>query len=457
MRLPALLPALFAAALVPAQEPSAPPPRADLVAALAHLVDLPDPAARMTEAQRLAARRDASLDEWLLAAAALPPRLSADDPLRQPGVHQQTTELFVANAMRPAEIVVRVPKPAHGAPPAGPMPLLLVGHGTGGSGDTAWQTWAALADRLGLLLGCPTEPYEPYRTAGWAYQPDARQEVLQALRWLRRHYDVDENRVVLTGYSRGGHMTWDIATRYPDLFSGLIPACGAPRLGNAPHENNMRYLENVAALPIRDLQGLGDDAMMLANLRRAFDVLKLCGARDAVMVPFPDLGHDFRLDGVDWDAFFQHAVRTRPQRIVRLPALDEAPIPPEGRRAAWIEVLTVDPKVHPKWPMQVSQSRWAQLDEQGKRDHVDSYLRDNTPRLEVQQDGPGRFVARGRGVRSFRLLLLPDMLTADGKVTVQWNNRTRTEKPTPSPRVLLAEFAERFDRSFLPVAEVIVK
>ena len=48
-------------------------------------------------------------------------------------------------------------------------------------------------------------------------------------------------------------------------------------------------------------------------------------------------------------------------------------------------------------------------------------------------------------------------LDEDGALEVTVNGKTRKRKPKPNKQVLLREFAERFDRTFLPVAETIVR
>ena len=39
-------------------------------------------------------------------------------------------------------------------------------------------------------------------------------------------YNVDENRVSLTGMSMGGFGTWEMAMTFPDMFSAIAPVCG---------------------------------------------------------------------------------------------------------------------------------------------------------------------------------------------------------------------------------------
>jgi hypothetical protein len=55
-----------------------------------------------------------------------------------------------------------------------------------------------------------------------------------------------------------------------------------------------------------------------------------------------------------------------------------------------------------------------------------------------------------------RLLLPAESLGPGRSVNVVWNARPVTKPAVPSTRVLLREFVERFDRTFLPVVEVTV-
>ena len=59
-------------------------------------------------------------------------------------------------------------------------------------------------------------------------------------------------------------------------------------------------------------------------------------------------------------------------------------------------------------------------------------------------------------MKKFRLLLTADMCGPDGAVEVQWAGKVHKRKAAPSSTVLLREFVERLDRTFLPVAEVTV-
>ena len=50
-------------------------------------------------------------------------------------------------------------------------------------------------------------------------------DVLGAIAAVRRDYNIDPDRIYLTGLSMGGGGTWSIGLRYPDLFAALVPVC----------------------------------------------------------------------------------------------------------------------------------------------------------------------------------------------------------------------------------------
>jgi len=93
------------------------------------------------------------------------------------------------------------------------------------------------------------------------------------------------------------------------------------------------------------------------------------------------------------------------------------------------------------------------MDEDAKRRFLADEAEKHTARLEVERTEPGVYVAKSRGVRKFRLLLDRDAFDPRTPVRVTWNGRARTHRLTRSARVLCEEFVERFDRTFLPVAE----
>ncbi len=406
---------------------------------LERAVDLPSPAERRAAALALAKRKDTSLDEWLEIAS----KFGRFEPARA-GVRREQVDVWLdKKTTESTELFVYVPPTYR---PDQPAPLLLVGHGTGSSGTHQTGLWKDVADKIGMLVLAPSESGA---NEGYEFSARERTVSLQAIRWVRRHYNVDENRVYATGISRGGHLAWDLALRFPDRFAAIAPMVGGPRLNIAQGQNNLRYLENVAHMPIRDLQGLGDDPRMIFNLKLAFEKLENLKAADAVFVEFPELGHSVDLQAVDWSAFWGQVSRApAPTRVVRLAANKNE------RRAFWVEIDKFDKTVREEFRLKIRQEQWNKLDDAGRRRWMQDQADERTARLAVTMSKPGRFDTDSRGVSRFSLLLTRDMLGDSNKVEVRFKGKRRRKTATPTKRVLLCEFVERFDRTFLPVARV---
>lgn len=429
----------FAALLlsVAAQDPG---PRSDLAASLTSLVDRPTAAERAVAARELAADDSITVDEWRAACRSFAPRGGGEL-----GTRVEEVELDVLGERERTPIAFHVPP---GYRVGTPAPLLLVLHWTGGTGPQAIGAWRELADELGLVLCAPSETGA---NDGYAYSPRERAVALAALRWARREVDVDEDRIFVTGVSRGGHLTWDLVLRYPDLWAGAAPMIGGPSFDPRGGRANIRYLENALPITIHDLQGALDQEGLVWNVRFAFERLEELGATRATYHEFPDLGHSYDMGAVDWRAFFTDVRRDpRPERVVRRFAREG-----EGR-AAWVEVLAGKKDVEEVFAPTIRSSKFEKMDEDATRRWIVAEAEERTARLEARFVEPGRFEVTSEGVERFRLLLEPEVFEPGERVVVKIRGRRERSEPQASAEVLLREFAERFDRRFLPVAEVVI-
>jgi dienelactone hydrolase len=408
---------------------------------LAKIVAVASPVERRVAADALAKRSEWKLDQLRAAM-----RVFGTFRAETPGRSRVDIPLWTGKALEKTPLHLYVPK---GYDPKKPAPLLVIGHWTGGTGDRASPGWIGFAEQTGALLLAPSEAGA---NGGWAFSIRERESALAAIRYMRLRFNVDESRIWCTGVSRGGHMAWDLALRYPDLFAAIAPMIGGPRIKRVQGQNNIRYVENLVDLPIRDLQGSKDDKYLVANLRLAFKRLKELKARDAKLIEFPKLGHAYDINAVDWVKFFGNARRNpRPERVLRMMATQRE------TRSFWIEVLEKDKsrvKVVPQIPASAAFNR---MDDKGQREYVARAVERRTARLEAKILGKGKFMAKAKYVRKFRILLEPDMFDPKKRVLVRYKARDRRFKVTLSKQVLCREFADRFDRTFLPVAEVVVR
>lgn len=129
-------------------------------------------------------------------------------------------------------------------------------------------------------------PQKPREDEEWEEHEDL---VLAALDSVEREFRVDPDRVALTGISQGGHGTWLIGARHPDIWACLAPVCGYGRA--------QTVARRVARLPVWAFHGLRDDIVdpqdtqkIVAGIRAERERLGLDPAA-ARMTLYPEANH----------------------------------------------------------------------------------------------------------------------------------------------------------------------
>lgn len=139
-----------------------------------------------------------------------------------------------------------------GYSPDKPWPMLLAAHGQHGDGRSFAHTALRLLGRDAdkYIVVAPTMP-GAREFSGKSYQEQA---YLQPLAWVRRHMNVDADRVYIAGYSQGGHCTWHLAALFPRRFAAAVAMAGTPWFEGSPHTNRL-YLGNLSNLPLWSIWG----------------------------------------------------------------------------------------------------------------------------------------------------------------------------------------------------------
>lgn len=188
---------------------------------------------------------------------------------------------------------------------SGPIPVILHFHGYGGTSAAAIKNRALVegANRRGYLFvalnGSP--PPGSSQRNNWSVRDGRepwRDEAAFAravLDDLAKRHPIDRRRVLMTGFSRGASMVWDIACHDPDGFAAFAPISGAfwrplPESCSGPvkllHVHG--WTDNVVPIEGRRIPGRtirqGDAFASMAILRAA------AGLDD-------DLPQSFALDG----------------------------------------------------------------------------------------------------------------------------------------------------------------
>lgn len=166
---------------------------------------------------------------WLLTTALLGTLFQA--PL-EPGLHNTTVDVEGVGTITYGIWIPRDYDPAE------PRPLVLALH-PGGSRGAYYGTQflrgvvgPALAD-WGAIVVAPDAP-----ARSWANATSER-GVMALLDDVIDRYAIDTERVLVTGFSMGGHGTWYMAARHADLFTAAIPMAARSAIDDAEQVGDM--------------------------------------------------------------------------------------------------------------------------------------------------------------------------------------------------------------------------
>ncbi len=142
--------------------------------------------------------------------------------------------------------------------------------------------------------------------AGQAYKYQVY--AFAALAQTMKDYHTDPARVYLTGLSMGGHGTWYVAYRHPELFAAIAPLCGwvgewdrfRGSVPVVPAESGAALpalARRLGKLPIWILHGEVDGAVPVVSSREPAAALKAAGA-NVQYTEFLGMNHNI------WDAVY---------------------------------------------------------------------------------------------------------------------------------------------------------
>lgn len=169
--------------------------------------------------------------------------------------------------------------------PAKPAPLIIAMHGYGTTADDIASPWRDVARDAGAILAAPRAT-RAVVSGGmqWGSIDEADYVVNKALEYVQREHKIDTSRIVLTGFSQGGYMTFNLVARHPDRFAGAIPIAGSYRPDRA----------ELSALSPEDAPRfylmVGSEDRTLEQNRTAAEKLKALSIK-VQLVEFPGVGH----------------------------------------------------------------------------------------------------------------------------------------------------------------------
>ncbi|HYV06491.1 MAG TPA: prolyl oligopeptidase family serine peptidase, partial [Blastocatellia bacterium] len=182
------------------------------------------------------------------------------------------------NTLQPYQIFV-----PSGYDKAKPVPLVIALHGMGGDENSYLSYYGqgafkVEAEKRGYIVACPKG-----RKPASMYIGDAERDVMDVLVEVRRAYNIDPDRIYLTGHSMGGFGTWSIAMNHPDVFAALAPISG----GSTPAN-----MSKIAHIPQIVVHGDKDPTVPVERSRVMVEAGKKLGAEiKYIEVPGGDHGN----------------------------------------------------------------------------------------------------------------------------------------------------------------------
>jgi predicted esterase len=277
------------------------------------------------------------------------------------------------------------------------------------------------------------------------------EHMVALLDWVKRNYNVDENRVYMTGISDGATGCYFYAMKLTTPFSAFLPLNGNMRVLATPstRPNGQLYAGNMVNKPLLIVNGGRDPLYPVAAVTPHVEMIKAAGA-SVDFRPQPDAGHDTSW----WPAereHFEQFVATHPRQ-------------PHPEAVSWESERTD----------RYNRAHWLVIDQLGRRDGVAGlddvnrftgggaeqrmYARTwPSGRVDARRTG-NTFEVRSRGVAAFTLLLGPDAIDPSRPIVVRVNGQVAFDGViAESVRSLLEWHAEDNDRTMLYTAALPVQ
>ena len=163
------------------------------------------------------------------------------------------------------------------------LPLVIQLHGAGERGNGKEEL--DKVDVHGFSKHLQTAEYEcrfvmPQcsQNTFWAARVES---IVKFVEQIKAEYNIDEDRVYLTGLSMGGYGTWFTAMARPDLFAAIAPVCGGGMAWNA----------SVLNMPVWAFHGTIDTTVSVNQSDEMVEGLRIAGA-DVTYTRLEGVGHN---------------------------------------------------------------------------------------------------------------------------------------------------------------------
>lgn len=135
-------------------------------------------------------------------------------------------------------------------------------------------------------------------------------ELLALLDNIIAKYNIDTNRIYLTGLSMGGFGSWSLGTKYPERFAAIAPICGGGEQ-IAVMLSGRQKKAALNSLGVWAFHGAKDPVVLLEESQRMTNALMRAGCKDVKLTVYPEASHDSWTQAYNepeiWNWFLAHS------------------------------------------------------------------------------------------------------------------------------------------------------
>lgn len=211
--------------------------------------------------------------------------ISVDPPASTDTTHftEQTTGVTFQKVNNPkvvTDYVLQIPA-TYNQKKTVKWPLIIFLHGIGERGKDL-----NMVKRVGLAAKAAKDPDFPFIVVSPQCAPDGWWDApsLNALYDdVMKRFNVDADRVYLTGLSMGGYGTWDWGTYSPEKFAAIVPICG---MGTTSRACMLK------TVPVWAFHNVDDPTVSVQGSRDMVKAIKDCGGTLVKYTENATGGHD---------------------------------------------------------------------------------------------------------------------------------------------------------------------
>ncbi len=171
-----------------------------------------------------------------------------------------------------------------------PAPLIVALHGFRGDMNATTTQWKNAAAAVNAVLLAPQGTSQIGEDAFHWGDDVAKIEknIMRAINAAMDQHKIDEDRIVIVGFSQGARMAYELAMRNPDTFRGLVPVAGRFQ----PSSDSPFSGDRLKRLRVYIMVGAEDKAETIASNEKAVSLFSSAGAA-VKLVKYDGVGHGF--------------------------------------------------------------------------------------------------------------------------------------------------------------------